>query len=322
MPDVYTGTSALAFDQTAWNKTAYKALRPQLFFDRFATVKASTFHPGTTVSFNLWTEMSAATTPLSEAVDVEAVALDDSTVSVTLQEYGNAVIPTAKVRATSFIDVDPDVANLVGFNAGLSLDTIVRDVAVTGTHIRYATGGSTDPTSVATTEASDTISSADIRYVRAKLVGANVAGVAGQDYAGVIHPDVSYDLRSETGATNTWSDPVAYSDPTRRWNGEVGKYEGIRFMESSRAPVYADTGSPSTVDAYYTLIFGSEAIAKAWSNGGGYNGGADATITIAEKADNLNRFKAVGWKWLGGYAIFRDDAIWRIVSGSSIGTNA
>lgn len=318
-PDVYTGTSALNFDQTAWNKVTYKALRPELYFDRFATVKSSTYHPGTTVTFSFWTDMAAATTPLTEAVDVDAVALADTTVSVTLQEYGNATIPTAKVRALSFVDIDADVANVVGFNAGLTIDTLARTVMQAGTNVRYATGGTTDPSSNATTEAEDKITGYDVAYVVAKLRGANVQTFNGS-YAGIIHPDVSVDLRSDTDASG-WLVPANYDDSQKRWNGEIGTFNGVRFMESPRAPSWADTGSPSTVDVFRTLIFGQEAMAKAFSSGGGYTGGSMPTVTISDKADNLNRFRAVGWKWLGGYAIFRQAALWGIVSGASIATN-
>lgn len=320
MADTYTGTSTLNFDQTAWNKVTYKALRPELYYDRFFEVKGTTFHPGTTVSFVLWSDLSAATTALTEAADVDAVALGDSTVSVTLSEYGNAVIPTAKVRATSFVDVDADVADVVGFNAGISIDTIARTTMSAGTNVRYSTAsGETRPTARSQVEQDDELTAADIRFVTARLRAANVRTFDGNAYAGIIHPYTAVDLREETG-TAAWSDPVAYSDAERRWNGEIGKFEGVRFMESSRAPVFADTGSPSTVDVYATIIMGREAGAKAWSSGAGYNGGAQPTVVVSDKADNLNRFRAVGWKWLGGFARFREDALWRIESGASMGS--
>ena len=325
MPDVYTGTSALTTDvATAWSTTTYKALRPQLYWDRFATEKGTTQHDAAAIAFTLWTDLAAATTALSEAADVDAVPLATSTVSVTLVEYGNAAIPTAKVRATSFINIDPDVANIVGFNAGVSLDTIVRDVAVAGTNVIYGSGGTDTPTTrggVGTgIDADDTLSLDDIRLAVARLRTANVMNFDGDSYAGIIHPHVSYDLRSETGLTH-FSDPVAYSDPERRWNGEIGKVEGVRFMESPRAGLVANAGDGGAVDVYQTMIFGREGIAKAWSNGGGYDGGANPTIVIADKADNLNRFRAVGWKWLGGYGILRQDALQRIETSSSIGAN-
>jgi N4-gp56 family major capsid protein len=266
----------------------------------------------------LWTDLAAQTTALAEAADVDAIALADSTTSVTLVEQGAAVIPTAKVRATGFVNVDPDIADIVGFNAGISLDTLARTPMLAGTNVRYGRGGATDPTSRATVEHEDEIASEDVRFVVARLRAANVRTFDGNAYAGIIHPYVAKDLREETGGAG-WSDPVNYSDAERRWNGEIGKYEGVRFMESPRAGVVVDGGTTNE-DVYQTLIFGQEGMAKAYSSGGGYTGGAQPTIVVSDKADNLNRFRAVGWKWLGGYGRFREDALWRIESSSSMGS--
>ena len=319
MSDVYTGASALDFDQVAWNRTAYKSLRPELYWDRFADVRAAPFHPGSSISIPIWADQTAATTPLGEATDVDARVMDTSTVSITLNEHGDAVIPTAFVRATAFVNVDPDVADIVGQAAGLSLDTLARTPMNAGTNVRFATASAeTRPTLNSQVESDDIVTETDVRYVVAKLRGANVRTFDSNAYAGIMHPDVSFDYRS--GANDNWDDPVNYSEPSRRWNGEVGKSSGVRFIESPRALATADTGSPSTNDVYYTVIFGKEALAKAFSSGGGYTGGANPTIVVAPKADNLNRFRAVGWKWFGGYGRFREAALWRIVSGSTIDT--
>lgn len=323
MADVYTGKADLNFAQTAWNRLVYKALRPKLFFDRFATVKGSTYHPGETVSFVLWADLTAATTPLGEATDVDARVMDTSTVSVTINEYGDAVIPTALARATAFTNIDADVADIIAQSASLTLDTLARVPANSGTNIRYASASAeTRPTSPQQVEEDDLMLDDDVRYVVAQMRTANVREFDGNAYAGIIHPHVSYDFRDGAAGRTDWSDPVNYSEPDRRWNGEIGKFESVRFMESPRALVSTDTGSPSTVDAYHTVIFGQEAIAKAFSSGGNYSGGAGPTFVVSDKADNLDRFRAIGWKWLGGYGIFREAALWRIVSGSSIGTNA
>ena len=71
--------------------------------------------------------------PHDAAVDVSAVALADTQVTVTLAEYGNATLPTWRVRATAFIDLDRAIANIIGYNAGLSvflLDCASKDEAL------------------------------------------------------------------------------------------------------------------------------------------------------------------------------------------------
>ncbi len=326
MADYYaaeTGTANLSVDQTAFEKLAYFALRPEMYYDQFADVQATNAtNPGATITFTIFADLAAATTELGEAEDVTPVAMSDSQVSVTLKEYGNATVTTAKLRATSFLPVDPVAANAVGYNAGISIDTICRSVLQAGSNVIYATGGATDPSSRTTINSDDTLAANDVRRVVAQLRGANVPTIGGS-YVGFIHPDVSYDFRSATDAA-AWRTPANYVDPTGIYNGEIGMFEGVRFMESPRAPLFANasdnSGSAGTIDVYGTLIMGRQALAKGISLGGEY--GSQPTIVYGTVTDLLKRFRPVGWKHFVGYGVFRQEALRRIESASSIGTNA
>ena len=97
-------------------------------------------HNGASVTFDIYNNMTAATTALTEATDVTPVALGDTTVTVSLSEYGNAVETTAKLRGTSFLNVDADAANIIGYNMVDSLDQVVAAVAAGGTNEILPTG--------------------------------------------------------------------------------------------------------------------------------------------------------------------------------------
>lgn len=320
MADAYTKTSSLSIDQAAYDRLLYFALRPELYFDAVSDVRPTRqAMPGSSVIFTLMDDLSVVSTAIDESNDVDAVALSDSQVTVTLSEYGNAVLTTAKLRGTSFVEVDPAVANVVGYNAGQSLDTIARDVLKGGSNVRYATGGSTDPTARNTVEPEDTLSAADCRRALADLRGANVQPFGGL-YTAYIHPDVSYDLRGETGAA-AWRDPHTYSQPAEIWNGEIGAFEGHRFVETPRAPVFADAGSSTTLtDVYATIFVGRQSLAKAHSITDG--NGPMPRVVPGPVTDKLRRFVPMGWHWLGGYARFREASIRRVESASSIGDNS
>jgi len=322
MPDTYTGTAASSLDQAAYDLAIYYALRPELYFDPVATVRASNQSmPGTSVTFTIEADLAPVTTTITnESTDVSAVAMSDSQVTVTLGEYGNAVITTALIRGTSFIPFDPIVANVVGYNAGLSIDTIARNVLAAGSNVYYqdATGGTTT-TARNTILPTDTFSSKHARRAVAQLRGASVRPINGY-YICYIHPDVSYDLRNETG-TNTWTDPHAYSSPDGIFQGEIGAFAGSRFVETPRAQVIADAGSSTTLtDVYQTIFIGQEALAKAYSQTDG-NGPLPAMVA-GPITDHLRRLQPFGWYWLGGYSRFREAAIRRYEGSSSIGVNA
>jgi N4-gp56 family major capsid protein len=326
MADYYANeisTASLSTDQVAFEKLAYFALRPEMYFDQFASVQATNAtNPGASVKFTVFADLAAATTPLGEAEDVTPVSMSDSQVTVTLEEYGNATVTTAKLRASSFLPVDPVAAQAVGYNAGLSIDTIARTAIQAGSNVIYATGGAVDPSSRTTVNTDDTITANDIRRAVAQLRGANVPTIGG-NYVGFIHPDVSYDLRSITDASG-WRDSYKYTNAMPLYNGEIGMFEGVRFMEAARAPLFANasnnSGASGTIDAYGTLIMGQQALAKAVSMGGEY--GSQPTIVYGTVTDLLQRFRPVGWKHFVGYSVFRQEALRRIESASSIGTNA
>lgn len=326
MADYYaaeTGTSNLNVDQVAFEKLAYFALRPEMYFDQFADVQATNAtNPGASVKFTVFADLAAATTALGEAEDVTPVAMSDSQVTVTLEEYGNATVTTAKLRASSFLPVDPVAAQAVGYNAGLSIDTIARNVLQAGSNVIYATGGTDTAAARVDMDVDDTLTAKDIRRAVAQLRGANVPTIGG-NYVGFIHPDVSYDLRGITDASG-WRDSYKYTNAMPLYNGEIGMFEGVRFMESPRAPLFANayngSGAAGTGDSYGTLIMGQQALAKAVSMGGEY--GAQPTIVYGTVTDLLQRFRPVGWKHFVGYAVFRQEALRRIESSSSIGANA
>jgi len=261
MADTYTQSSNLDFSQKAYDRMAYFALRPELYFDQVADVQPTAQSmPGTSVTFTIVNDLSIAAAPITEATDVSAVSMSDSTVTLSLAEYGNAVITTAKLRGTSFVEIDPIVANVVGYNAGVSIDTVARNALGLGTNVAYATGSTR-----AAQGNSNMLTAAQIRTARARLRSQNVPTFGGM-YVSYIHPDAVYDLQSESGGTSNanWRDPHIYSQPGEIWSGELGAFEGVRFIETPRALAYAGAGSGGSTT---TLSTTANSTAVSWSSG-------------------------------------------------------
>ena len=311
-----TQASSLSVDQTAFDQIAYFALRAEMLFDAAADVQpVAQSMPGSSVKFTIFSELADAVATLAETTDLTPTTMADSQVEVTLAEYGNTINTTAKLRGTSFLDVDAVAANLIGYNAGSSIDTVVANVLKAATNVIYGGGGSTTPTSNATVQAEDIIEANDVRIATAQLRGSKAQTFNGM-YMGFIHPDVSYDLRRETGAAS-WRDPHNYVDTAMIYNGEIGAFESVRFIETPRAPLDLTGGSASTVDLYQTIIMGRQSLAKAHSITDG--NGAYPKVVRGPVVDSLMRFNPVGWYWLGGYGIFRQAAIRVLNTSSSLG---
>jgi N4-gp56 family major capsid protein len=220
------------------------------------------------------------------------------------------------------LDVDAAAANVIGYNAGDSLDKVVSAVLAAGDNVAYATGGASAPSSRVGMAVDDLLVANDIRKQVAALRKANVPTFNGS-YIGFIHPDVSYDFRSATDAS-AWRTPANYVDPTGIYNGEIGLFESVRFIETPRAPIFENAfngaGATGTGDSYATLIMGRQALAKAFSTQDG--NGAMPKVVRGNVTDLLMRLMPIGWYWLGGYGRFREASLRRIESASSIGVNA
>ncbi len=320
MPAGITIGSAVDWDQTAWELRAYYALRPELYYDAVADVQPTNQSMvGNAVKFVIQSDLATQSSSINESTDITPLVLADTTVTLNLAEYGAAVLTSALLRGTSFVPFDPVVANVIGFNAGKSLDTIALAQLQGGTTVAYSTGTGVAPLGRSSVTPLNTFGAVDARLARAVLVRNNVPSIGGL-YVGFMHPDVSYDFRGQTGSSS-WRDPHTYSQPGEIWSGEIGAFEGTRFVETPRTPIFADAGSSTTdTDVYGTLIMGRQALAKAYSNADG--NGPLPRVAPGPITDYLRRWVPMGWYWLGVYGIFRQASLYRVESASSVGANA
>ena len=315
MADVYTdaGTAWSNALAAGYDRLLRFQLRSRPMFRQLVDVEpANVTNPGATVTLSVVQEFSSlATTPLNESQDVAAVAPPNwSRVTVTVNEYGNAAIPTVRLRKLSFTDVDPALANILGKNMIDTLDSLVRSTVDAGTHILGKNGGSVKSDasgfaegSVASTDKFDSSLARDaVQLLRRR----NVSGRDGADlFVALIHPDVAVDVMSDTG----WLAPHQYVDVSNIYNGEIGTYAGARYIQTPRCTVVTD-GVGGTVPVYRTYFMGAEALVEAQVE--------DAHTVIGPQTDHLRRFFPMGWYFHGGWAIFRQEALQQVRSAGSL----
>jgi len=271
----------------SYELAAWGSLRPELIFDQFATVRATRqSHRGASVQFTFIGDLAPEVTPLIENLDVDSQVLASTTKEIALKEYGNAVTNTALLRATSMIPFDPIAAERVGYNAGESLDILARTAL--------------DASTITTT--SGPMSSAVLREGVLKLKQANVRPFAGGLYVAVISPKQEMALRAEADAAGwRWVVGTNPGGGNSIYMGEVGVYEGVRIVVNNHL-TNQDTG----------YMMGAEGLAKVFSSAPGF--GPMPRVIISPVVDKLRRFASVGWHFLGGYGIFRSEAVIKIVT--------
>jgi N4-gp56 family major capsid protein len=213
--------------------------------------------------------------------------------------------------------VDPAIANIIAYNCADSVDTIVQTTLRGGSNLIQRKAGAvsyvTNATSgtVATTMATtDTYTSAMARLAVAKLRTNKAVPRKGSLYWCAMHPEVSLDLRSETGAA-AWRDPHNYSAAGNIWAGEIGAYEGAFYIESPRCYNAVDAGTgDNTVRRFRTYYAGQQALAEAVAD--------EFHVVAGPIVDKLARFRPLGWYGVAGWALYRQEALVRAESTSSI----
>lgn len=313
MANAYTGTGAVtALVQTAYDRLVEFTLRAQPLHREVADKRAAQQDkPGSSVVFSLYNDLATATSTLTETVDPDAVAIGNpSTVTVTLAEYGNAVLRTRLLNLFSFSDIDPAIANIVAFNMVDSIDSVVLNVLVGGTNVLREAGGALLINSGANSSitGTDIIQSRDVRTAVAKLRTNKAIPRKGSLYWAAIHPEVSYDLRSEAGSIAGWRAPQVYSAPGSVWAGEIGEYEGAYFVETPRA--FQDTTGSSSTRVFYTLFAGQQALAEAVAE--------EFHVVVGPVVDKLMRARPIGWYGVAGWSRYREAALFRLCTTSSI----
>jgi len=305
----FTPSNAAGLVQKAYDRLVEFELRATPLIRSVADKKpARQAMPGSSVALQIYNDMAVAKTALSEDVDPTAVSLaTPDIVTVTLNEYGNATVVTRKLQLLSLADVDPAVANILAFNMADSIDELAQDALLAGTNVLYATGGSTVATTTSGITSDDTITAADIRKAVAKLRTNKANGRKGSMYWCGIHPEVSHDLRSQAGSAN-WRLPHEYSAAENIWAGEIGNFEGAYFIESPRLRKAND--GDSSIPVYRTFLAGQQALAEAVAE--------EPHVVIGPVVDKLMRQRPIGWYGVLGHAIYRQEALFRIESASSI----
>jgi N4-gp56 family major capsid protein len=393
MADVFsTTTSGLGSNLVtmAYDKLIELNLRNTPQFRAIADKKVGNpTHDGSSIRFQFHNDIADTTiagATLAETVDPDAIALPaTTTLDVSQQELGRVVLPTRKLSLMTLADVDPWIANAVSFNMAMTLDAGIAGVLDAGTNVIRESGGALSTTAAKSTiDTTDVLKGRDIRYAVTKLRASNVATRGGM-YTAYVHPEVSHDLRTETG-NNIWRTPNEYQNIQSLYAGEIGAWEGVRFIEtptmtntiSGKAlTALATAAAVSGVSGEFTIVAANAAfggLAEVGDAISGTNVGSGAlitaisvgatnttftvsvansgtvgtnTLTVTPKArvyntyvlgqqalaeavwkepgiefgnvvDKLNRFRPVGWHGIINWSVYRQEALYRIETASSV----
>lgn len=226
--------------KTFYDKTLITLAGANLIHEQFGQKRPIPQGGGKTIEFRKFSKLPKALKAITEGVTPSGNKLNVSKVSCTVDQYGDYIEQTDMLELTAIDNTIVEATKELASQAGLTLDTIVRNELVAGTNVMYAPmvsgGEETEITSRKDITPQCKLRVKDIFRAAAELKACNAPKIDGS-YVAIIHPYTAYDLMQEAG--DQWVGIQKYVDPEKILKGEIGTLGGVRFVESTEAKIYA-----------------------------------------------------------------------------------
>jgi len=248
--NIKNGSSPAEFMQNKLKEEVLKNLEPELFFAKYGQ-KSTTPNGYLTVS---WARIDQLTRTIAQATLTEGVTPTevDQTVTVvqaTPVQYGMGVVMSdLLLKTTPVRDLVPRVGKNIAQNMMRIIDKVIQAQLITGTNVIYANGRANRAALIA----GDVVTGTEIGKATTKLRSLNAEPISMGCYIGIVHSFVAGNIRNTS--SGLWLEANKYTTNETILNGEVGKLNGIRILETSNI----DTVS-SGITVYPSYILGMDA---------------------------------------------------------------
>ena len=230
MAAVQTTESLSVSMQTYYDKRLVQNMKPRLVHQSYGQKRQIPRNGGKSVNFRKFSPFAAATNPLTEGVTPDGQDLEITAINAELEQYGEYVMGSDLLDLTAVDPVLDETTELLGDQAGLSVDHIVRDVICNGTNVQYANGKATRDQLLVTDKLTTTEIRKAVRTLKNNKAKPFIRNGKPYYYA-IIDPDTAYDLMDDP----RWQNVADYQQGEKIENGEIGKLFGCIFVESTEA---------------------------------------------------------------------------------------
>ncbi len=308
--NVTTDVGLSSENKTHYDMTLIDEAAPNLIHDQFGQKRPIPKGGGKKIEFRKFASLPKATTPLTEGVTPDGKKLSATAIEAEVSQYGDYVVMSDVLDLTAIDPIVVEATKVCGRQAGLTLDTITRNILHSGTNVYYCP--KSDGSAVTSRATLDDTCRLTVDVVKrcVAIMKKNNAPKIDGSYVMIVHPFVAYDIMSD----DEWRYPHQYRDTTEIYEGEIGKIAGVRFVETSEAKIY-DGG-----------VFGSLLIAEGAYGVTEVTGGGLQTIIkqlgSGGTSDPLNQRSSVGWKAMKTAEILVEPYLMRIESKSAMSGEA
>lgn len=296
-----TGTSQVTYAiNNFYDRVLLERAVPSFIHTRFAQVRDIPSGMTNVIKFRRYTNLTAATTPLVQGVTPTGSQLAVTDLTATVSQYGDYVTLTDFLEMTTLDPVLTETAELLGDQAGDTLDQLTRDILVAGTTVQYASTATarnqiTAAMKFTVTEAKNAVKT--LKDNKAKRILSMIDASTGYNTVPImpaficfVHPDTTRDLKDDTNFTQI----AKYPSSTAILPDEVGSIDELRCIESTNCKIFTGAGAAG-VNVYASLILAQNSHGISRVSGEAMKN-IIKPLGTAGSADPLDQRATSGWK--------------------------
>lgn len=278
-----------------------QAVQPLVKFRQFADVKDAAIEgkgKGQEFHWNVYSDVATQGTTLVETSTMPETQFTITQGTMTITEYGNSVPYSGKLDDLSEQPVK-EVINKVLKNDAKKAFDIAAHAQFNATPLRVFPTGGTSTTAVTLTtngtaggtNAGVALSKAHVKAIVDTMKERNIPPYEADDYFALAHPTTFRPFKNELETVHQY----VQAGFNMILNGEIGRYEGVRYIEQTNIAKASWGGGVSN----WAFFFGGDTVAEG--------------VVVPEEMrgkipTDFGRSRGVAWYYMGGFGLVHTQA--------------
>jgi len=242
--------------------------------------------------------------------------------TLTISERGMSIPYTEKLEKLAMVSVRAPIMRVLKYDAACDLDALAHE-QWKATPLRYvgttSSTGTLQTASPATATNTSAFNSTHAKNIVDEMKSRNIPPYENGDYYAITRPATLRTFKNNIETLHQYTE----TGLTMIMNGEIGRYEQMRFIEQTSVPANRSDAETGGWNAF------TETAGTAWTGGSDwcYFFGADTVAEAvntpeeirAKKEDDYGRSKGIAWYYLGGFGLEQTNATQaRIIAWASV----
>ncbi len=277
------------------SKVLRMSVQPLCKFRQFADIKDAAVQgkgKGEAFHWNVYSDVATQGTTILETNTMPETNFTITQGTMTITEFGNSVPYTGKLDDLSEQPVKEVIGKVLKNDAKKAFDVAAR-AQFNATPLRVVPTAGTDTSAVTlTTNGTATLTNNvalgkdHVKSIVDLMKERNIPPYMADDYVALAHPTTFRKLKNDLEAVHLYTD----AGFQMILNGEMGRYENVRFVEQTNIAKEAFTNAKSN----WAFFFGNDTVAEG--------------IAVPEEMrgkipTDYGRSRGIAWYYLGGFGL-------------------